>query len=179
MTDDARLPPSGFYPDPSGASFERYWDGSRWTADSRPYPPPADAWRAPHEQGPGHRTTFVGLATEPGDAEAARRARLLARYRRPTVGRGLYMVLFGTVWTLVLSAALTGERARDDGPTLWMAVALGVLMVVSGVAQVIAATARRRRRRERGSAGTTLAAYTRVTAPTETPGLWEGQVPRV
>ena len=30
------LPPAGWYPDPSGAQAQRYWDGRQWTASMRP-----------------------------------------------------------------------------------------------------------------------------------------------
>lgn len=29
-------PPAGWYPDPSGASADRYWDGAAWTEQHRP-----------------------------------------------------------------------------------------------------------------------------------------------
>jgi Protein of unknown function (DUF2510) len=34
-------PPPGWYPDPSGAPHQRYWDGARWTDHIAPPPPPA------------------------------------------------------------------------------------------------------------------------------------------
>lgn len=37
-------PPPGWYPDPSNTGYERYWDGSNWSVDTRPSlpsPPPA------------------------------------------------------------------------------------------------------------------------------------------
>ncbi len=34
----ADLPPAAWYPDPSGAEGERWWDGLGWTAHQRPYP---------------------------------------------------------------------------------------------------------------------------------------------
>jgi hypothetical protein len=30
------LPPPGWYPDPSGARAQRYWDGTRWGPAARP-----------------------------------------------------------------------------------------------------------------------------------------------
>lgn len=33
--------PAGWYPDPEGRPADRYWDGSAWTADTRPQAPPA------------------------------------------------------------------------------------------------------------------------------------------
>jgi hypothetical protein len=30
------LPPPGWYPDPSGARAQRYWDGARWDSATRP-----------------------------------------------------------------------------------------------------------------------------------------------
>jgi hypothetical protein len=31
------VPPAGWYPDPAGSGGDRYWDGSAWTAHTRPY----------------------------------------------------------------------------------------------------------------------------------------------
>jgi len=33
----------GWYPDPSGAPQQRFWDGNTWSSDVRPYPPPSSA----------------------------------------------------------------------------------------------------------------------------------------
>ncbi|MBO9556350.1 DUF2510 domain-containing protein [Cellulomonas sp.] len=33
-------PPAGFYPDPSGAPQQRFWDGTAWTAHTQAYAPP-------------------------------------------------------------------------------------------------------------------------------------------
>ncbi len=33
-------PPAGFYPDPSGAPQQRFWDGAAWTAHTQPYAAP-------------------------------------------------------------------------------------------------------------------------------------------
>lgn len=35
----APLPPAGWYPDPSGAAGQRYFDGATWTASHAPPPP--------------------------------------------------------------------------------------------------------------------------------------------
>jgi hypothetical protein len=39
MTDHESLPPAGWYPDPSGAPVQRYWDGTRWAAQQAPAAP--------------------------------------------------------------------------------------------------------------------------------------------
>lgn len=50
--------PSGWYRDPNGTPYERYWDGSAWTEQLRsslpeaPPPPPAAAPAAPLTEGP-------------------------------------------------------------------------------------------------------------------------------
>jgi hypothetical protein len=31
-------PPAGWYPDPAGGFFERFWNGAAWTDQTRPYP---------------------------------------------------------------------------------------------------------------------------------------------
>ena len=41
------LPPMGWYPDPAGSGQERYWDGSAWTANLRPAPPPMPEQASP------------------------------------------------------------------------------------------------------------------------------------
>jgi hypothetical protein len=30
--------PAGWYPDPSGSGFQRYWNGREWTSDTQPAP---------------------------------------------------------------------------------------------------------------------------------------------
>jgi len=64
---------SGWHPDPSGEPQERYWDGERWTSETRPYPAPGDSRRAtqlnattPEPHGPsssvrGKTIALVGL----------------------------------------------------------------------------------------------------------------------
>jgi hypothetical protein len=46
MTDTPSPPPAGWYPDPSGAQGQRYWDGTAWTE-----PPPATAQQQPSPEG--------------------------------------------------------------------------------------------------------------------------------
>ncbi|MDN5564163.1 MAG: DUF2510 domain-containing protein, partial [Luteococcus sp.] len=48
-----------WYPDPADATRERYWDGERWTHNTRPAQvapmapaPPADPWAAAPTQAP-------------------------------------------------------------------------------------------------------------------------------
>ncbi|MEA2126731.1 MAG: hypothetical protein QOI80_3513, partial [Solirubrobacteraceae bacterium] len=36
----ATAAPAGFYVDPSNTTAERYWDGARWTEQTRPASPP-------------------------------------------------------------------------------------------------------------------------------------------
>jgi Domain of unknown function (DUF4352)/Protein of unknown function (DUF2510) len=46
MADDRPTPPVGWYPDPSGAPVQRYWDGTAWTGQEAPRattPPPSSA----------------------------------------------------------------------------------------------------------------------------------------
>lgn len=42
MSDPTTLPPAGWFPDPSGAGRQRYWDGTAWTGHTAPTRP-ADA----------------------------------------------------------------------------------------------------------------------------------------
>jgi hypothetical protein len=45
-------PPAGWYPDPSGAAFRRYWDGRQWTTATDP----------PAQRPPVHSATLDGPA---------------------------------------------------------------------------------------------------------------------
>jgi hypothetical protein len=36
----ARIQSPGWFPDPAGEPIQRYWDGTQWTKDTRPFPPP-------------------------------------------------------------------------------------------------------------------------------------------
>jgi hypothetical protein len=36
MADDRPTPPAGWYPDPSGAPVQRYWDGTAWSGQEAP-----------------------------------------------------------------------------------------------------------------------------------------------
>ncbi|MDF0512478.1 DUF2510 domain-containing protein [Agromyces sp. H3Y2-19a] len=48
---DPRLPPPGWYPEPSGAEGQRWWDGTRWTEYATPLAaPPAPQVVAPVQQ---------------------------------------------------------------------------------------------------------------------------------
>lgn len=39
----APAPAPGWFPDPSGAPLQRYFDGTQWTTHTAPYNPPAPA----------------------------------------------------------------------------------------------------------------------------------------
>lgn len=43
---------AGWYNDPSGNPQERYWSGSEWTTQTRPFPPPGEAAPAPQAAAP-------------------------------------------------------------------------------------------------------------------------------
>lgn|GEM_PF-1672242 len=56
-------PPAGFYPDPSGALQERWWDGTMWTPHTQPFrPPEAAAVPPPTPPGFGPGTAPTGYA---------------------------------------------------------------------------------------------------------------------
>ena len=38
-------PPTGWYPDPADAERQRFWDGTNWTAETRPIAPPPSEFR--------------------------------------------------------------------------------------------------------------------------------------
>jgi hypothetical protein len=49
----AGLPPAGWYPDPGGGAFRRYWDGHEWTsATDEPTQPPPNVDAATPEDEP-------------------------------------------------------------------------------------------------------------------------------
>lgn len=52
MTDDdtARPQPAGWYEDPHDPNFQRLWDGSEWTGQTRVVPPPTRASTAVHRR---------------------------------------------------------------------------------------------------------------------------------
>jgi len=64
MTDTTgQLPPAGWYPDPYGAPFERWWDGAGWTAHTNESAPAAPEPVAPKPVEP------EPVAAEPAPAE--------------------------------------------------------------------------------------------------------------
>ncbi|GIG22051.1 hypothetical protein Cch01nite_27750 [Cellulomonas chitinilytica] len=82
-------PPAGYYPDPSGAPQQRFWDGTAWTAQTQPFGPPT---AVPTPSGPG---TPPGFAT-PGAPAAA-------------IGS-----LVGTLLTAAAEQAAHGRTAVQD-----------------------------------------------------------------
>lgn len=80
-------PPAGWYPDPSGAQTQRYFDGTRWTELLAPLngPIPPMTWPA----APMHWPAVQGLVPPPKSAVAAGVLQLLHRHdrhRRYSVG---------------------------------------------------------------------------------------------
>ena len=65
--------PAGWYPDPSDATKQRWWDGSQWTNQQQPAPgyapPPAPGYGAPgHGQAPAYGQQH-GYGYGPGGGE--------------------------------------------------------------------------------------------------------------
>lgn len=59
---------SGWFPDPTGAPNQRFWDGAKWTEQTRPYPAPTsptaatEAVEPPNGPKRGRKITLVVLA---------------------------------------------------------------------------------------------------------------------
>ncbi|MGY4644161.1 DUF2510 domain-containing protein [Cellulomonas sp. URHB0016] len=104
-------PPADYYPDPSGALQERYWDGLAWTAHTRPFQPPAPtpapvpapAPTMPPGFGPGPAPTGYGFPpSQPFGAGAG-----------PTAG-GAIGSLVGSLLTAATSQATQASAAVNE-----------------------------------------------------------------
>ncbi|WP_375399251.1 DUF2510 domain-containing protein [uncultured Amnibacterium sp.] len=64
MSEPTRLPPAGWFPDPSGSGRQRYWDGTAWTehtAETRPAAAPAAIEQPPLPDGARVNTLWAWL----------------------------------------------------------------------------------------------------------------------
>jgi hypothetical protein len=62
------LPPAGYYPDPSGAPQQRFWDGAGWTARTQAFQPPTTA---PAPSAAAYPATAYPATTYPATAYPA------------------------------------------------------------------------------------------------------------
>ncbi|MGA9360002.1 MAG: DUF2510 domain-containing protein, partial [Mycobacterium sp.] len=65
----APQPPPGWYPDPSGANTQRYFDGTKWTDQLAPFNPPS---------GPGPLPPTKSQPKRPSPAKSPRRFVIMA-----------------------------------------------------------------------------------------------------
>jgi hypothetical protein len=184
VTGDRRPPPGGFYPDPSGAAYERFWDGQQWTGHTRPFAPPVGPWRPPARTTGDGRTPLVQLATSIGGALVANLVEYeeqRVRHRQPSVVGGAFTVVFGFVWTLLVLPVTTIARTRlAEDLMVWGFVSIGPLVMLTGVAQIVTEQSRRRRERELGTAAPAPAATPVVSdTPPTMPAVWQGRMPRL
>lgn len=59
---DEQETPAGWYQDPTGEIQERYWSGTEWTEETRPYPPP------PATAAEAEKATVVSPQTRPASS---------------------------------------------------------------------------------------------------------------
>ncbi len=81
MTNPTPQPPAGWYADPQGAPFERWWNGLAWTASTRPTPSAASALVVPER--PAAPAPPVALPHRPGPYSPAPYPPAAAGYAPP------------------------------------------------------------------------------------------------
>lgn len=144
---NASLPPAGWYPDPSGAADERFWDGSNWSQATRRAPAPQptgtqDPVGSPQQGRPGphqgaqHPGGFYQQQHQPQPA-----MRIAGWWWRVLAyiidGAILYLPLtllqtwiMGDTWELYLSWVTRVAQGYSDpvpGEFLWAAVISGLV----------------------------------------------------
>src|ERR1039457_2843304 len=113
-------PDPGWYPDPSGKAIERWWDGSAWSDQTRPYAAPTTA---PTAAAP----IYAPLAPVPPTAEKPPRG----------VGNGGIFVTW--LFLGVFSLIFTWYSTRISGKAKWVwtglvAAQIAVIVVIVAVA---------------------------------------------
>lgn len=103
--------PAGWYPDPSGQPFQRFWDGTEWTAQTQSYPPPLTK-------------ESTGQTDQPGLPQAPHSAGDQAHHEHSS---DLKKIIVGVVAAFVGVAVIAGllifnriqvdERAREAART--------------------------------------------------------------
>jgi hypothetical protein len=124
-------PPAGWYPDPSGATGQRWWDGQAWSATVAPEPQPsptvpmyssANAYQVPQSAAAGsnlyasNRFTFITIA-------------IVAVYI--VIAVETRFVIFGF---LPLAMSLRSKRARE--PLAPLAIGAACLSIVVAAALI-------------------------------------------
>lgn len=94
---------AGWFPDPGGEPFQRYWDGSQWTTQTRPYPPPARQ-ASPGSQRPVKQPVSSG-------SDTAGRSRNTKTVALAVVAAFVGLVVIAGL--IVLNRMQIDERARE------------------------------------------------------------------
>lgn len=115
------LPPADWYPDPSGGSFLRYWDGAGWTGHTRPLT--AAAASAAPTAGQGQQ--MVMYSATPGEPAPT------GVWRGPIDSRPRVMTMADAVRVCVQKYAQFDGRASR--PEFWYAQLTYLLAVVAAL----------------------------------------------
>ncbi|WP_300267346.1 DUF805 domain-containing protein [Microbacterium sp.] len=120
--------PANWYPDPSGAQFLRYWDGTAWTAHTRPMPQVA----APS----GAHTTAVATMHQPAAPmvlypQTSGVAAPIGVWRGPIDSRPFVPDMFAAIRVCVQKYASFDGRAGR--PEFWYAQLAMVLAVIAAL----------------------------------------------
>jgi hypothetical protein len=152
MTDSAGSRPEGWYADPNGAPYNRWWDGAEWTTRVEATPPRLDDAAA---KGPGavRVTEEVVEHDEPDDptdvapeSPPARRVLPMLALAAAGIGAIGAVLVPATVVPFVLAGAgavcglLVVRDRRRRGESIWpgvAAAALGEAGVAAGVVLLV------------------------------------------
>src|SRR5947209_7754317 len=119
--------PSGWYPDPSGAPQQRYWDGAGWTAH---VPPPA-GYAPPAAPSPGYG---YPPAPAPGFNGMAIASMILGL-------QGMFWLfglgpLLAIIFSLIAKRQIA-ERGERGGPFATAGLVLGIIGVVIAIIFIV------------------------------------------
>lgn len=106
-------PAAGWYRDPAGAAYERWWDGGHWSSATRPVPQAAPAGAVPPPYSPA--SSPYGVAAPGGYAQAPAAGAPVGVWRSPVDNRPFVRGMGDAVKVVFAKyATFDGRAARPE-----------------------------------------------------------------